>query len=116
MALPETIRFQVNKLVGSYCEQKVPLHLRDKIVVIYEVRGNAVTIFETRPPWREGIGHEWTKSKIAQMRWDSESKLWTMWWADRNGRWLHYPDFDPSPDIKDCLRHLEDDVSGAFWG
>ncbi|MGH2372760.1 MAG: DUF3024 domain-containing protein [Acidimicrobiia bacterium] len=42
--------------------------------------------------------------------------MWTMWWADRNSRWLSYPDFDASPNIKDCLRQLDEDVSGAFWG
>lgn len=42
-----------------------------------------MAIFESRPPWREDVEPEWTKTKIAQMRWDPEAKLWSMWWADR---------------------------------
>lgn len=85
----ETIRFQVDKLVANYCERKVPLEARDQIVVTYEVIGSAVTIFENRPPWKEKYGPDWTKMKVAQLRWDPESQFWTMWWADRNGRWSH---------------------------
>lgn len=116
MAFPETIRFQVNKLVGEYCEKRVLPHIRDEIKLVYEVRGNAVTIFETRPPWHEEAGPEWTKTKIAQMRWDPEAKLWSLWWADRNGKWLSYRDFDASPNLRDCLWQLDNDKTGAFWG
>lgn len=116
MPLPETIRFTVDKYVGEYCAQKVPPHALHQARVEYEVRGNAVTIFERRAPWREDYGPEWTKLKVAQMRYDPESKTWSMWWADRNGRWLSYRDFTPSPNIKDCLFQLDNDHTGAFWG
>lgn len=116
MPLPETIRFAVEKYVGEYCAHKVPAHALYQLRVEYEVRGNAVTIFERRAPWREDYGPEWTKLKVAQMRYDPESKTWSMRWADRNDRWLSYRDFTPSPDIRDCLHQLDHDRTGAFWG
>lgn len=116
MPLPETIRFTVDKYVGEYCAQKVPPHALHQVRVEYEVRGNAVTIFERRAPWREDYGPEWTKLKVAQIATTPESKTWSMWWADRNGRWLSYRDFTPSPNTKDCLFQLDNDHTGAFWG
>lgn len=80
------------------------------------MRGNSVTILERRAPWREDFGPEWSKGKVAQLRYDAESKLWSLWWADRNGRWLSYRDFTPSPDLKDALKQLDEDRTGAFWG
>lgn len=71
---------------------------------------------ECRSPWREDFGPEWTRSKIAQFRWDPEDGTWTIWWADRNGRWLHYPDAEPAADIGELLRVLDTDRSGAFGG
>ena len=116
MPLSETVRFAVDKYVGEYCARKTPPHARHQVRVEYEVRGSSVTIFESRAPWREDYGPEWTKLKVAQMRYDLDSKTWSMWWANRNGRWLSYPDFTPSPDLRGCLHQLDHDKSGAFWG
>lgn len=116
MPLPETIRFSIDKFVGEYCARKVPPHAQHQVRVEYEIRGDAVTIFERRAPWREDFGPEWTKLKVAPMRYDPKSKTWSMWWADRNGRWLSYRAFTPSRDIRDCVIQLDHDQTGAFWG
>jgi hypothetical protein len=44
------------------------------------------------------------------------SSLWTLYWADRNSRWLRYWDLDPSKDFHDLLAEVEADPSRAFWG
>lgn len=116
MPLPETVRFLVDKLVGPYCHNKVPPHAIHQVRVEYGVRGNAVTIFERRAPWRADLGPDWSKMPIAQMRYDIDSKTWSLWWADRNGRWLPYRAFTASTDMKKALRQLEEDQTGAFWG
>ncbi len=102
--------------VRRFCEQRVRPEIRDKLRYDVETRGKAITIFECRPPWRAGIGPEWTKMKIAQFRFDAESRTWSLYWANRNERWLEYPDAKPSADIGDLIAALDDDVSGAFFG
>jgi Protein of unknown function (DUF3024) len=79
-----------------------------------EVRGSAITIIERRAPWREDFGPEWSRRKAARLRYDHGS--WTLHWADRNGRWLPYPDLDPSPRLDDLLAEIDRDPAGAFWG
>jgi hypothetical protein len=100
--------------VRRYCEQRVPPHARHQVRLETIVRGSAITIIERRPPWRDDVAPEWSRSKIAQLRYDHDS--WTLHWADRNGRWLRYPDLEPSPRLDDLLTKIDRDPAGAFRG
>ena len=102
--------------VRRYCQQHIPPELRDQIRLDVETRGQTVTIFECRPPWREAAGSEWSKMKTAQFRFDPDDSTWTLYWADRNGRWLLYDDTPPARDIGDLLRAVDEDRWGCFWG
>jgi Protein of unknown function (DUF3024) len=92
----------------------VPPHARDQVRLETVVRGAAITIIERRAPWREDFGPRWSRLKVAQLRYDHGA--WTLHWADRNGRWLPYPDLDPSPRLDDLLAEIDRDPAGAFWG
>jgi hypothetical protein len=54
--------------------------------------------------------------KIAQLRFEAGTQTWTLWWADRNGRWDRYWDGDAGPDIDELLREIDEDPTGIFWG
>lgn len=115
MALPELVRKGAELKVGAFCERRVPAHLRDEIRLELTVRGDAITIVERRPPWRAEFGPEWSSMKIAQLRFDAASRTWTLWWADRNGRWDRYWDVDATPDIDELLREINEDPTAIFW-
>ena len=62
------------------------------------VRGKSVTIYECRPPWHPDLT-DWSELKVAQLRHNPEEGEWTLYWADRNGRWHLYDTighFDPA--------------------
>lgn len=114
-SLPELVRKNVERTVGRYCEDRVPAHIRDKIRVEYEVRGNSVTIVERRPPWREDIGTEWSRLTVAQLRY--EDGKWALYWSDRNSRWHPYEEqFEPTSDLAAALAEIDDDPTAIFWG
>ncbi len=100
--------------VRRHNQRRVPSHARDQVRLETVVRGSAITIIERRAPWRDDLGPEWSRRKVAQLRYDHGS--WTLYWADRNGRWLPYPDLDPSPRLDDLLAEIDRDPAGAFWG
>lgn len=116
MALPELVRRNAEAKVGAFCERRVPEHIRDQVRLELTVRGNAITIVERRPPWRAEFGPEWSSMKIARLRFDAGTRTWTLWWADRNGRWDRYWDVDATPDIDELLREIDEDPTGIFWG
>ncbi len=81
VALPADILEPALAHVAVFCDQRVPDDAGDQIRLEHSVRGDAITIFERRPPWREDLGPEWTRQKIAQLRYDRASATWSLYWA-----------------------------------
>jgi hypothetical protein len=100
--------------IRQFCDRRVPAHLRDEARVEADTRGKSVTIFDCRPPWHPNLA-DWSRSPIAQLRYNPESHAWTLYWADRNSRWHRYEDLDPGP-IDALLNEINDDPTCIFWG
>lgn len=114
MALSEFEKKRVEKLLTAYCESRIPPELRDRIRIEYRIRGNEVSLFESRPPWRGG--GEWISTKVARFKKDPKTETWQLFWADRNSRWRPYPPLPYHRDIEKLLQEVEKNETGAFWG
>ena len=79
------------------------------------VRGTSITIVECRPPWTADLGTEWTRHDVAQLRYAGVHDRWTLYWADRNGRWNIFAAIESGP-VSELLGEIELDSSGIFWG
>ncbi len=78
MAIDEVQKHKVNKLLMEFCDSRIPAHVKDQIKLDFEIRGNNVTMFENRKSYHnESI---WTKMKIAQFRYDTDKKTWSLYW------------------------------------
>jgi hypothetical protein len=84
--------------VRRFCDQRVPAEARDEVRLGVTTRAATITIVERRPLWQGGPG-EWTRTPIAQPRYDTAARTWTLYWADRNRRWHHYDDLDSTPQL-----------------
>src|SRR6516162_9433359 len=100
--------------VRRFCAERIPPEARDEVRLEVEARGQAVTIVETRSPW-QGTG-EWTRMKVAQLRYDPEHRTWTLYASDRGGRWHRYPGAGPSEQLDPLLDAIAADSTGIFWG
>jgi hypothetical protein len=109
-APPETDLARIRK----YCQAQVPAHLRDQVRIEATVRGNSVTIFDCRPLWNANLT-EWSKVRVVQLRYSASTHDWSLYWADRSGRWHRYDDLRPGR-IDQVLREIESDPTGIFWG
>ena len=116
MAIPEAIEREVPKEVEAFCDGRVPAELRDQVRLEFSVRGNAITIVERRPPWREDFGPDWSSVRVAQLRFEPAARAWTLYCSDPNGRWLLYSDAQPSNDVRPLLNGIDADPTGNFWG
>src|SRR4051794_12829677 len=125
-AIPELALRQIER----GCAQRVPRALQDRIPGegrtrgrpgpharrrAPRTRGGAVTIVERRAPWSPEVGPEWSEQKIAQLRLD-EFGIWSVLWADRNGRWLSYPDAPVASTPPALLAEIDRNPNGVFWG
>jgi len=114
MALSELEQQRVEKIVGAYCREKIPPHVRDEIKVFYTIRGNDVKIIESRPHWQ--MKDKWTEMEIARIQHDNSTLTWQLYWKRANERWEKYPDFKPVSDLKKIVNEIKSDPHHVFWG
>jgi hypothetical protein len=114
MALSEFEKERVTRIFSAYCEAKVPHHVSDRFRVEFEIRGQEVKLFESRPFWEDRS--KWVSHKIARFRKESGTNLWHLYYAGRNGRWHIFEPFPSETDIEKLLAEVEKDSSGIFWG
>jgi len=114
MPLPPLVRQLVDSKLTKYCENKIPPEFQDRIKLSYKIRGNNVTLIESRPYWNDPS--EWSELKVAQFRYDPDEKDWSLYCADRNDRWHIYLEAESSKDIDDLLKAVDEDPTGIFWG
>jgi hypothetical protein len=114
MPLPELVGQYAAAVVGRYCENKVPPHVRDQIQVSYKIQNDTITIYESRPHWQKP--DVWTERTIAQFRYNTKDKLWTLYNSDRNNRWHKHPATGPAATLDPLLEKLDNDPAGIFWG
>ena len=114
MPIPPIQRQLVEKLMQDYCDNKIPKEVQDKIRLSYSIRGNNITLIESRPFWKDEA--RWIDMKIAQIRFKNEAKTFTLYYPDRNERWNLYEFVEPSIEIEDLFREIDKDSTGIFWG
>jgi len=105
---------KISKLVGHFCEHRIPPHARDQIKMFYRITGNQVIIFESRPYWQDQS--IWTEMPIAKIKFLTDEKTWQLFWQRANGRWLKYPDFPPTKNLDDIISEIDVDPHHVFWG
>ena len=115
MSLPPLVKTLAEKKISEFCKKKIPERARHQVRLSYKFRGNSVTIFEERAPWRADL-KEWTSMAIAQMRYEEKTGKWTLYCADRNDKWHEYYDIEPTKNIGDLLNEIDEDPTGIFWG
>jgi hypothetical protein len=114
VALPEFTRKLVEGKLEAFYARKVPSQIRGEIQWLWTFRGHNVTLFESRPYFAKP--DVWSKMPLAQFRFDLLRKTWTLYVADRNGRWSEYPGPTPTADFDELLNVVENDALGIIWG
>jgi Protein of unknown function (DUF3024) len=114
MALPSAQRADVDRLLGEFCRNRVPAKHRNVIRYEYSVRGNSVTLTESRPAF-DG-GDQWTQLVIAQFRFNAATSRWTLYWRRASERWQLCDWFPPAERFAAALSEIVTDSYGAFFG
>jgi hypothetical protein len=114
MTKPNPKKVNAENKIREFCENRIPVEIRDKIKMNYAIKGSKTTIFEERPRWN-GEG-PWTKMAIAQIRYNEEKQNWTIYWRDRNEKWHLYSEINPRKQIEEIIKEIDADPTGIFWG
>jgi hypothetical protein len=111
MAVPELSLAKLRR----FCDQRTPADMSDQMRLEATTRGNSVTLADCRPPW-DGASSDWTRLPFAQLRYQPDNQLWTLYWADRNDRWHLYEGLDSTTDLDALIREIDDDPTCIFFG
>jgi hypothetical protein len=114
VTLSEFTRKQAESKLKAFCDRRIPAQLRKEVRLGWKFRGNAVTLFESRPSFPDRA--TWVNIPIAQFRFDEQEKTWELYQADRNGRWHWYINVVATPDFDALLAEVDADPTGIFWG
>ena len=114
MGFSELEEQRIKKIVGGFCENRIPDYLRDQINLFHKIRGNYVSIIESRPHFIKK--DEWIESPIARLSFDSESMEWQLFWKRANGRWQKYTHFKPTKSLQAIIDEIQKDPWNVFWG
>lgn len=112
MTLPPQVRLRVEHELNAYCRRKNAELVKDGITYRFRVRGSSITVIRTEPGF-PGFP-ESVDLPVAQLRYAEAAKRWTLYCADRNGRWHYYFDSDPTTDFRNLLRDVDEDPTGIF--
>jgi len=114
MSISEFTNRLVETRLTEYCERRIPIEIRNQVNLTFKIMRDKVTLIETGPYFREPS--IWTENPVAQIRFDDQTKKWTLYCMDRNSRWHLYDLIKPSADFDDMLKALDNDKTGIFWG
>ena len=114
MALPEHTREVVARRLARYCEERIPPHVRHQVRLGYRFRGHTVTLYEERAAFQQP--DQWVEIVVAQFRMNKEMFEWSLYWANRNSKWLPHEEFTPTCDFEAALSEVDANPYGMFWG
>ena len=114
MAFIEREIDQIQRIVGGFCERRVPEHVKDKIRLGYAIGNHEVIIVEARP-WRDESS-EWIEMEIAKLRYVRKRDEWQLYWKRASGKWWPYEPHSDSRTLEAMIKEIDLDSDGCFFG
>jgi len=109
MALPDEELARVRELLDAFCRARSGAG----VTVAYQVRGNRVSLVETRPLFIDPtIGNS---VNVAQFEFDPKLGVWTLYWYDRKNRRQPYPTGRNRDSLEKLIAEVGGDPTGIFW-
>lgn len=102
--------------VRRWCAERVPAHVRDQVRVDCDSAPGHLTIMECHAPRDTEPGADWYRSPVARLRYTKKTRMWSLYWSDRNSRFHEYDLIAPSPRVEDLLAEIDRDPTCIFWG
>jgi len=110
MSLPELELHRVDKLFNQFCNQRIPLEVRDQIKLLFNIKGNKVILIESRPYYDDPS--KWTEMPVAQFEYSEKTKQWSLFGYNRNDKRLPIA----KGSLDKLINEVDADPSGIFWG
>ena len=105
---------RIDKLIGEYCRNLVPLHLSKEIRYNYRIKSQNVLLYEERPSWNNPT--KWLALDFAKLRYIRQHGTWRLYWMRASGKWITYEPKDESKSLEILIDTIKQDEYGCFFG
>jgi hypothetical protein len=109
MALPEEELVRTKELLEMFCQARSG----DSVKLEYSIRGNRVTIVESRPLFIDPA--LLNSVNVAQFEFNLDLQVWTLYWYDRKNRRQQYPTGRNRDTFEKLVAEVVADPTGIFW-
>lgn len=114
MAFSEVDLKRIEQTVGVFCGKRSPGHIKDKLRLMYAVKGHEVVIVERRPRWDNET--EWTETPVAKLKFIRSANKWRLYWMRADMKWHEYPGLSSSSYLDDLVQEIDTDPLACFFG
>ena len=114
MALSEFELKLIDKLIGDFCRNRVPVEIQNELRYGYRIEGQNIFIYETRPRW--DAPSEWMTLDFAKLRYIKQQKTWKLYWKRASGKWEVYEPKGEAKNLNVLVSAIQDDQWGCFFG
>ncbi len=113
MGFTEIELHKIKKIVGTLCEKRSPVHIRDKLRLEYKVENQDIIIFEVRPRWDNPSEQIW--SPCAKLKFVRSQNTWRLFWQRADMKWHKYVPLE-SGDVGRLVAEIDADPHSCFFG
>lgn len=113
MAIPVLELKAIEIKLKAFCEE-VPLHVRDRLLHIYTIKGHSIVLAEKRPNWKDNS--EWIEFPVAKFRYVATEKQWYLFYQNRNLEWRGYEPLLKAKKFETLFNEVKTDPTCIFWG
>lgn len=112
--MPDEIRKDAVDKVNEYLYNRVPSNLRKEIGFLVKARYNRITVSEKRPLFSDPL--QTSCIEVFQARYTDFDNRWHLYWMRKFHKWWPYVPKKAIYTVKDCIREVDEDGWGCFWG
>ena len=98
----------------NFCDTMAPPEARHQLRIVFAIKGNAVTLLEERPYFRDPSRR--MQTNVVRFRFVAKCRKWTLYYRDRNNRWHIYTLVKPTKKFDALLDEVHRDPTGIFRG
>jgi Protein of unknown function (DUF3024) len=104
----------IHRLVGEFCERRIPARFKDQVRLSYTIGNHEIIISEERAS--RGASSEWLELEIAKLRYWRAANEWQLYWKRASGKWWPYEAHTRSKTLEAMIKEIDLDSGGCFFG
>jgi hypothetical protein len=114
MAIPTELIKKIEIELQKYCNNRIPLEMREKVILVYKIEGNSIILIEKRPHFK--IKNRIIESLIAKIKYINKTKEWELYYPNRKLGWSKYWNFKNKKRFSTIINEIDKDPTCIFWG